>query len=150
MSALNLYCQMNDDERAEQALNIINKDDPTDQDIEFIHHVWTGNYLKKGNPFFHHPALSIYSWAVLAFISENNLKFMSDDDLDAFNQLPEKVTVYRGGSACGFSWSLSYEVAKSFGEVFTATVNKGDILAYINDREEFEIIPAYSIEGVTA
>lgn len=67
------------------------------------------------------------------------------------NSLPEKVKIYRGlGSKSrrdGISWTLSKEKAEWFatrfkdnGEVLTAEANKSDILAFLNGRNEQEII----------
>lgn len=150
MNTLKVYCYLNDDARADLALDILLSDDVSDSDVEFMRHVWTGNYLQQGNPFFHHPALSPYSGAVMMFIEEHYAEFMSKSDLETYSNLPDEITVYRGGSPRGCSWSLSYDVAKTSGDVFTATLYSRDVLAYINDREEQEIITLWPIKGVAA
>jgi len=78
--------------------------------------------------------------------------------LSAGEPLPDgdKFTVYRGvaGKGCkrrvrGFSWTLDYEKAEWFANrfnyfgdpaVFQATIDRADVLAYTNQRNEQEII----------
>lgn len=76
------------------------------------------------------------------------------DDCPIFDALPDELTVYRGfqreegGEEYGWSWSLNRETAEWFarrwpnGEpmIATMTVNKSDVLAYFNDRNEAEIV----------
>lgn len=77
--------------------------------------------------------------------------FMSEEDRETFKNLPETITVYRGyvprKNKGGFSYTLSKEKAEWFakrfgkdGKVIERTVNKKDIFAYKNDRNEQEII----------
>jgi hypothetical protein len=59
--------------------------------------------------------------------------------------LPERVTVYRGGDADGLSWTLDRRVAERFanqngGEVHERTIERKSILFFSNEREEREII----------
>ena len=59
--------------------------------------------------------------------------------------LPESVTVYRGGTADGLSWTLSRKVAEFFAErtggmVHQRTIDRASILFYSNGREEQEVI----------
>ena len=80
---------------------------------------------------------------------------MNKDDLLVYNSLPDKITIYRGiqpnESAKGFSWSLSVDTAAWFaqrfepkGGVYSLTVNKKHVIAYINTRNEKEIIVDYT------
>ena len=77
-------------------------------------------------------------------------------DYTVYNNLPDKVTVYRGvqekDHAKGFNWSLSKKVATRFatdiaykkeGIVCETTVDKKDIIAYTDQRNEKEIILDY-------
>lgn len=78
--------------------------------------------------------------------------FMNKDDLEVFNNLPDKIKVYRGlqGSKSkikALSWTLSLEKAKWFanrfsfkGDVFEMEIDKKNIYAYINSIGEKEII----------
>jgi hypothetical protein len=83
---------------------------------------------------------------------------MDEDEWEIFDSLPESFTIYRGMSVSEynskefrFSWTLNESIAKKFAErakmlydVETTThsiqVNKKDVLAYFNGREEEEII----------
>lgn len=79
--------------------------------------------------------------------------FMSEEENSVYDSLPEKVTVYRGynakrpSSANGLSYTLNPDVAKKFAKRFTSspavktrTIHKSQITAYINDRNEEEVI----------
>lgn len=78
---------------------------------------------------------------------------MNSDDLAVYKSLPETVTIYRGcqssKSVRGLSWSLNQKIAEFFknrfgaGHIYSAKINKLDILAYINTRKEEEIIVDY-------
>lgn len=83
------------------------------------------------------------------------LEMMRPEELEAYNALPEVVTIYRGCyqiNTFGFSWSLSKEAAEKFPTYYrywrpneqalliTAKVLKKDIVAVKLDRGESEII----------
>lgn len=84
-------------------------------------------------------------------------KLMNNDDLKVYNSLPEVLTVYRGceniDGLNGMSWTLSEDIAQFFanryfkrsqnGTIYQAKINKTDVICYINDREEQEIIVDY-------
>lgn len=80
---------------------------------------------------------------------------MDEDDLHTYNNLPEQITVYRGFSnrhnrtniKHGLSWTTNLETAEWFanrlsdnGFIFKATALKKDVLAYFNNRNEYEIV----------
>jgi len=73
---------------------------------------------------------------------------MNNKETEVYNNLPETIKVYRGGvDDKGLSWSLSREKAEWFAnrfdygyEVFEKDIKKSDILAYLNGRQEQEII----------
>lgn len=82
-------------------------------------------------------------------------EMMTAEELDAYNALPEMVTIYRGCyqiNKWGWSWSLSKDVAKKFpfflryhrpGDqplLVTAKAKKKNIIAVKLDRGESEII----------
>lgn len=80
---------------------------------------------------------------------------MNKDDLRVYNNLSDQITVYRGiqpnESVNGFSWSLCRETADWFaqrfepkGNVYSITVDKKDVIAYINTRDEKEIVVDYT------
>lgn len=97
------------------------------------------------------PDLSMEEIADL-FAKANKSYFMNDRDRKYFNNLPDNVTIYRGTykreSMKKLSWTLDFETAEWFanrfetGEpiVFKTTIPKNQILAYINDRNEQEVI----------
>ncbi|MAG24752.1 hypothetical protein CMI47_04145 [Candidatus Pacearchaeota archaeon] len=88
---------------------------------------------------------------------------MSDEELRAFKELPDKLTVYRGISESshedmerrnGYSWTLSRETAKFFANRFkregesavilVGEIDKACIKAYLQGRGEEEVIIDYS------
>ena len=82
--------------------------------------------------------------------------FMDEDDKEKYKALPKKLTVYRGHrkhNKDGLSWTLSKEKARWFadkrgqtkdeetnGRVSQKIINKSEIFAYTDRREEKEII----------
>jgi hypothetical protein len=88
--------------------------------------------------------------------------FMTPEDRATFETLPDSFTIYRGyqpgKNADGFSWTLNKGTAEKLsnngkganlfdwhsvlegGEVREKTVNKADVFAYTNNRDEQEII----------
>lgn len=77
-------------------------------------------------------------------------------DLDTF-------TIYRGSSSdisrASLSWSLSYDVAEWFARrnnflyqlpvhVYQATIKADKVIAYLNEREEFEIVQYRNVKDV--
>lgn len=81
---------------------------------------------------------------------KNNL--MCKEELYIFNELPAKITIFRGNAAdkeAGFSWSLSKDVALPFarrhfphpGQLLMGTCLKSKIIAYFSREEEIFIDP---------
>ena len=81
----------------------------------------------------------------------NQHLFMRPEDLETFKNLPEELTVYRGygleANMRGMSYTLSLEKAIWFaqrfgaqGGVFKKQIKKVDAFAYMNSRNEQEII----------
>ena len=77
--------------------------------------------------------------------------FMDKEDLKIYNELSEKITVYRGcgekGTVKGFSWTTDKDKAFWFatrfsrsGKVFKAVIPKSGVIAYTNQRGEKEVI----------
>ena len=88
-------------------------------------------------------------WEQLLFLEFSDSHLMMDEeDTKFFNELPSTITIYRGGvDDKGYSWTLDKEKAEWFAnrfnfdyEVFEKTINKSDVFAYLNDRNESEII----------
>lgn len=81
-------------------------------------------------------------------------EMMNAEELEAFNKLPEVLTVYRGCYAVnkwGFCWSLERSIAESFPFLnryraegrpllVKATLRKSQVAALKLDREEAEIV----------
>lgn len=86
---------------------------------------------------------------------------MNESELAYYEELPERVTVYRGmtldeynSGDFGVSWSLKEEIAKYFAfdyprnystnhlkkMVHSIEVSKENILALLNERDEFEVL----------
>lgn len=75
---------------------------------------------------------------------------MNEDERKAFAELPDMVTVYRGGTdgyEHGLSWTTERRVAEFFanrfnaqGEVWHATLPKTSFLCYLLSRNEYELI----------
>lgn len=99
----------------------------------------------------------------LAFLSkEPQREFsMTSKERKYLKELPEKITIYRGMTESelkqnefGCSWSLKKEVAEFFActyqrnfatrnfkkKVHELTINKSEVIAFFNERKEFEII----------
>lgn len=98
-----------------------------------------------------------------SFLSEelNRDSLMSNKELTVLKNLPNKVKIYRGAATdeidsknFGLSWSLKKEVAEFFAFVYRRNYNtssslkkvieievdKNEIIAYFDNREEDEII----------
>ncbi len=86
---------------------------------------------------------------------------MDDDEREYLQMLPERITIYRGmtedelqGGSFGVSWTLKRKVAEFFAykyernhatnhlkkTVHEITINKKEAIAFMNARQEFEII----------
>lgn len=91
--------------------------------------------------------LRIHTWRVL-FLSYRPEReaLMSIEERKTLRSLPDEVTIYRGGTSDGLSWSLSRDVAERFAkrgaftEVHTQKVPKKDLIAYFGDRGEDEVV----------
>lgn len=79
---------------------------------------------------------------------------MNEDERAVFDGFSEELTIYRGSSDKkgheGLCWTLDKGMAEWFakrfhgaGYVFEATVKKDDIIAYLNNRNEKELIVDY-------
>jgi hypothetical protein len=84
---------------------------------------------------------------------------MNDEELDYFNSLPDTIKIYRGyrmKRRSGLSWTLDRKIAEFYaysewhrrikapGTVVSIIVPKKEVFAYVNEREEHEIItPLY-------
>lgn len=86
---------------------------------------------------------------------------MNDSELEYFKSLPETIKIYRAMTLTEkeslkyrFSWTLNNKVAQKFYErnsilckdemtIHEIIVNKKDVIAYLNEREEEEIIYIY-------
>lgn len=80
---------------------------------------------------------------------------MDEDEQRQYQELPEEITVYRGvrgrGSLEALSWTLDIEKAEWFakrwnkgGRVYSAIVEKKDVLAVFTSRGEAEIVVDYT------
>ncbi len=104
-----------------------------------------------------------YKKLIIEHDSISTRTMMSDDELKAFKELPDKLTVYRGiteikKNDCerrnGYSWTLSKETAEFFSTrlkreyedsvILVGEVDKSCVKAYFQGRNEEEIIVDYS------
>ena len=89
----------------------------------------------------------------MALILDHDTKhirlMMDKEDRETFDSLPDEFTVYRGGEHEHMSWTLSKEKAEWFRDryeglreckLFEKRIKKDEVLAYINARNEEEII----------
>lgn len=84
------------------------------------------------------------------FANAKKENLMSKEDFNTYTNLPELITIYRGvGSHSrrdGLSWTIDKEKAVWFSKRFSegyilhGTVDKKDVLAFFDDRNEKEII----------
>lgn len=98
--------------------------------------------------------ISLYKSTLAGFLKKPIPEMMDEEELRAFDQLPEVFTIYRGcysKNKHGLSWTLSKEVAEKFptyhryrGEgvplVITAQVKKAKVAALKMSRQEQETI----------
>ena len=89
---------------------------------------------------------------------------MNEDELETFQKLPNRLTIYRGIKTTNknhinsLSWTTDFKTAKFFSErfgkngtIYQANINKEHILAYFNRRNEKEVIVDYKfLENVTS
>lgn len=88
------------------------------------------------------------------FRSADRKNIMEDDELEYYNSLPDTVTIYRGiaigrAEQNGLSWTCNRKTAEWFanrfnigdekGYVLKGVIDKKDIFAYFNGRDEDEI-----------
>lgn len=76
------------------------------------------------------------------------------DDPEAWEALPQKLTLYRGGPAYGISWTTDREQAEWFANrfgrdypVWEVTIDKEQALGYLTGRGESEVILPPEIPG---
>ena len=97
-----------------------------------------------------HPSNAIDDWVEIFSHRDAHL-MMDDDERQVYDALPDEVEIYRGVGDVfedsGISYTLSIERARWFasrfdedGVVLTRTVPKTEIVAYLNGRNESEVI----------
>lgn len=85
------------------------------------------------------------------FKKSNPDLIMDQNEKNYLNSLPDEVTIYRGthtqNNSKALSWTANYDKAKWFanrfdedGYILQATINKKDIVAFFNVRNEDELI----------
>ncbi len=97
----------------------------------------------------------IHCWVMTEFPSQSKDIFQSLFNLRPVpkvftRNLPDEMTVYRGGLPDGWSWSLSRERGEWFASLYELTeseylcwktkVKKEEVLFYTNDRQEEEVV----------
>lgn len=96
---------------------------------------------------------------ILGFFKKaQKVYLMNEEELEKYKKLPQKVTIYRGvtdynrDNDKALSWTLSKKKAEWFahrfdedGDVIKKEVDKKDIYAYFNSRDEDEVIVDYNV-----
>ena len=84
------------------------------------------------------PSTALSCWKVLFAARKPDPSFTED--------LPERVTIYRGGHPYGLSWTLAYFVAERFSSrseckgFWKTQIKKTDIIFFTNEWDEEEIV----------
>ena len=113
---------------------------------ELLKDCWTMEEFTSKNP-------DVSKKEMVSFFKRAKKEYiMDEEELKVYNNLPEQVTIYRGVRdkrwARELSWTLDYEQAEWFATrfnsetsiVYEVTIPKSEILTFINDRDEQEII----------
>ncbi|MEC6832985.1 hypothetical protein VXS06_14555 [Photobacterium toruni] len=154
-SRLNLISKMEADKDYLSLINIVERPFRLEYAIKYLNFIsdteywdivdfiWTDSEI---------PSIHIELWKTIF----NSRKYANPTlKTAAFKDLPEQVTIYRGGNKKGLSWTTNRETAEWFAKrfslnqtVMTAVVNKSNILHYTNSRNEQEIVAAPSSVNV--
>lgn len=98
---------------------------------------------------------NVSKFELVKYFKKANKEFLMEaKELKYLNRLPDEIIVYRGVKdnkyAKSLSWTMKKSVAKWFverfdadGEVYKAKIQKKDVLAYFNGRNESEIVLDY-------
>jgi len=136
------YCWLSKPYRL-QFLDLIKEDITPEKLGELLSWVWVQTEFPNQN--------GVDRWIKL-FQRVCRSTLMTSEELEKYNDLPDKVVVYRGlqsdkTKVRGMSWTLSIDKAKWFacrwqrvGEVYSAIIRKDGIFAYLNGRGEEEVV----------
>ena len=117
----------------------------TDTFTELFSRAWTHVEFPNTSSI---PPETLIEW----FKEAKKEQLMDEDDLAAYHQLPEELTLYRGvpqnGVVLGLSWTTDLKTAEFFknrtgsrgGKIYSAVVPKSAALAFYGDREEQEVV----------
>ena len=120
-----------------------------------LRYVWEDSeYTNSGSVFTKKQLVSLFNRS-----SKDTL--MDEDELPVFQELPERITVYRGTTSVNstdlkvFSWTLSHKRAEWYSRrfddtvqnVFQAELPKDGVLAYFSTDEEIIANP-YKLENI--
>lgn len=113
---------------------------------ELLKDCWTMEEFTSKNP-------DVSKKEMVSFFKRAKKEYiMDEEELKVYNNLPEQVTIYRGVRDKRWlrelSWTLDYKQAEWFATrfdsetsiVYEVTIPKREILTFINDRDEQEII----------
>ena len=110
-----------------------------------MHEVWISVENINNN-------VNVSQMETLKMLRKCNQKYlMGQENYEVYENLPDTFVVYRGlqenAREDGLSWTLSKDVAEWFasrfendGEIIEKTAYKTEVIAYLNDRDEEEII----------
>ena len=120
-----------------------------------LRYIWEDSeYTNSGSVFTKKQLLSLFK-------RSTKEKLMDEDELPVFNDLPERITVYRGTTSVNskdvkvFSWTLSKKKAEwypkrfddSVQNVFQAELPKDGVLAYFSTDDEI-IADPFKLENI--
>lgn len=113
---------------------------------EILNMCWTTEEFNSNNP-------DVTKKEMVSLFKKANKQYlMEEDDYKTYLELPDKITIYRGVRSPkykkGLAWSLDKDIATWFATRFESDeyylyeveIDKKEILAYFNDRDEQEII----------
>lgn len=118
---------------------------------EWLAHLWVES--ENPNQDVNVSIRTFISW----FRKADKRTIMTEEDYDYYSKLPDVVEVYRGvavgrAEQKGLSWTCKYETADwfskrfdnikegKFGYIIKAKINKEDVFAYFNTRNEDEVL----------
>lgn len=115
---------------------------------KYLRYIWTDTEFPNAD-------VNIKPTMSLKLFEKSDKKLlMNSDELTYLEQLPTEVKIYRGtyskNNFKALSWTDNYDTAKWFAKRFNgntvikSTINKNDIYAYLNNRNESELVINYN------
>jgi len=84
---------------------------------------------------------------VFATVRTGRLSMMDEDEQAKLAAMDDEIEVFRGGDDTGYSWTVNKTIAQWFAarfgaghDIHTRTIPKSEVIAYLDQRNEEEII----------